>query len=150
MAKVSIKTDGCSSHEHLTSNLEHIMNEVENKEYLQNLLSQTMFSLYILLPDGRENYGGQNPHIGSLELTDCTIFDWGPHGLEIKYFPSARYCDKFGYLSTIIGSINLQKRTYFLQSGGKDLEEKKEVPPKLIEDTAQVMNLMGLRKQRVK
>lgn len=156
MAKVKINTTNFDTGR-FTKNLESFLNYSENSFFLEDILGHAIRNLYLLLPNGKENYKKNDPKIGHVWL--AVDFEGDYHSIALSYSPSSYYQDRFGYLNCQIGSINLKKKTYKVVWGHeKDcfktidsdewLTKNHQLPVLLMKDTQKVMSYLGLRKER--
>ena len=131
--------------ETLGIHLQGLVDQAEDALDLEGLLNKAINSLYLLQPNGRENYSFPNPKIGLVRLCQANN-QQGPGYTDITYSPSPTLQEYLGYVQTGIGTINLRKKTYSV-----DWKNSKEtnngLPPSLMKDTETVMKCLGLEKE---
>lgn len=166
MTKVNIKTDYRTPIEtdEVKEVLESLLNGSEKVFYLGLILNAAVKSLYLTLPNGKENYGGNEPVIGHISLdldpsTNAPHLDLA-HKIELNYMPSVTHQRFFdGPFQTILGTMNLTNSTYELgwdkdpewdenQRGASGVQYLIPARKTLKKDTRKVMHLLGLKKQR--
>lgn len=142
--KVDIRAEGYLNL--LKSPLEGMLSKVADSDDFEDILSKAIMSLYKKQPNGQENYGGENPNLGSVGLCRSNNEIGGGHA-NIEFNPSLRYRpDPICFVQQTLGVINLRDKSYFLY-WGKTIGN---YPPSetLIKDTKEVMKCLGLKKKQ--
>lgn len=128
--------------ESIVNLIESLSERVADSLDLKDLLNNAISVLLSQLPNGTENYAGENPKIGNIVLSTLRA---EPEEAELLYGPSEQYEKMFGYVSRRIARVNLRKRTFSPVWKEKDYDERKyEVPRALMEDVDSTFPKLGL------
>lgn len=140
--KVRINVDG------LNGGLKELCKLAEDSYSLEEILNDTIQSLYRALPDGEKNYQEDNPIIGRIWINRS---DNEKGNLNLDYYPSQGYEEKFKYYKKTIGEIFLRQKTVSLRYTKKsdDTEYNEgywELPKQLMKDTDTIIKILKLEK----
>lgn len=111
--------------------LQKLSNLTKDSFDYEEILKITLRNLYGTRPIGEENYFGERPRIGSIQLDRCFEAGFAQLGLYIRIGG--------GWRNEEIAAINLRERTYAIPKHGG-------LSSVLVEDTNEVMKILGLKK----
>ena len=112
----------------------------------EDILSDSIRALYLMLPDGEKNYGGEKPKFGIISLNRCNSKEDG-HAV-IDWCPSDSWNrnQQNKYAQRHVANINLRDRTY--KTPWKDNDGYGHgIPEHLKEDTMTVMKKLCLERE---
>lgn len=124
--------------------LNWLVTRSEDAEDLKGILDHVFRSSFLEQPDGERNYGGENPELGAVWLTEYNKTE--PGNLSITFTASDEMGEKLGYVQRSIGNINLRDKTYSLDWTGASFCDSHdyEVPDAVARDLYDVLKKLGL------
>lgn len=121
--------------------LTRLAEAAEDSYDFEELLDNAMCALYQAQPNGQQNYGGENPAVGTVGLNRSQ------QEVHLQYSPAGQYAVRWRYTSCDIGKIDLRKRTYSPKWGRNRDEDFLQIPEVLMKDTEKVMEYLGLKRE---
>jgi hypothetical protein len=116
----------------------------EDAKDLKGILDTVFRSFFLEQPDGERHYGGENPELGTVCLTEYN--ETPPGELSITFTASEEMERKLDHVQRSVGSINLRNKTYSLDWAGASFcdSHEYEVPDAVARDLYDVLHKLGL------
>ncbi len=124
--------------------LNWLLDRSEYAKDLEIILDHVFCSFFLAQPDGERHYGGENPELGRVWLTQYRETESGK--LSITFTASEEMAEKLGYMQKVVGRINLRDKTYSLDWAGASFCDSHayDIPDAVARDLYDVLGKLGL------
>jgi len=127
----------------ITESANNIIRRAGDAPHLEEIIKSSAKSFYLIIPGGAENYSGTSPKLGKVELVP-RAYSTSNGEIDIMFTPSPEYKKRWGSESKTIGNINIRDKEYNTEWGERLDEDYFHIPKQVMEDTDNVMEMMGL------